>query len=223
MAGRPAGTSIAPSFAVTSPAESVPAFSEPLPLPSDRASAPRIVLFTDDPDQGGVAQYNHALLLALVRSGYRTDCIQPRSGSPLAAAQQAEGVEHHWLPYETGGKNFARTLTDMATPKALFHAIQPDLIVFSDCCPVSNLAARHTAMALRIPYVIVVGFAADYLAEDSRSYLGVIARHYAQAREVIAVSEDNLQILRRSFGLAPDRGVVVHYGRPKEYLSLIHI
>lgn len=182
-------------------------------------SAPLILVFTDDPDQGGVAQYNHALLLDLMRRGYRAACAQPRSESPLAQGQRAAGVAHHWLPYQTGGKNFARTLTDMATPRAIFESTKPDFIIFSDCCPVSNLAARHAAIALRIPFLVVVGFVAEYLARDAAPCLGVIARHYAQAREVIAVSEDNLRLLRAHFGLPPSRGTVVHYGRPSVFFT----
>jgi glycosyltransferase involved in cell wall biosynthesis len=202
-----------------SAAEASLAANRPLPSGETPASAPRIALFTDDPDQGGVAQYNHAVLLELARLGCRATCIQPRSQSPLVASQAAAGVEHRWLPYETGGKNFARTLTDMATPKAIFESSRPDLVVFSDCCPVSNLAARHTAMALQIPFVVVVGFVAEYLVEDAKPYLAVIARHYGAAREVVAVSEENLGLLRSRFGLEPNRGTVIHYGRPSAYFA----
>jgi glycosyltransferase involved in cell wall biosynthesis len=107
----------------------------------------------------------------------------------------------------------------MATPKALFERTRPALIVFSDCCPMSNVAARHAALGLRIPFVIVVGFVAGYLAEKFSRFAAVVARHYAQAREVVAVSEENLQLLRARFGVARDRGIVIHYGRPAEYFA----
>jgi glycosyltransferase involved in cell wall biosynthesis len=183
------------------------------------AGAPRILVFTDDPDRGGVAQYNHSLLIGLAAAGFRTTCVQPPSRGPLIALQREAGVEHHWLPYDPIGKEFSQSLSDMATPRALFEAIRPDLIVFSDCCPVSNLAARQTALALRIPFVVVVGFVAAHLARDASDFLAMIARQYALAREVVAVSADNLQLLHRHFGLAPDRGRVIHYGRPAAFFA----
>jgi glycosyltransferase involved in cell wall biosynthesis len=191
--------------------------------PQDRTGhppgSPRILVFTDDPDRGGVAQYNHSLLLGLAAGGFHATCVQPPSQGPLIAIQREAGVEHHWLPYDPIGKQFIQTLSDMATPRALFEKIRPDLIVFSDCCPVSNLAARQTAVALRIPFVVVVGFVAEYLAKEASDFLAMIARQYALAREVIAVSEDNLRLLHRHFGLAPDRGRVIHYGRPAAFFA----
>jgi glycosyltransferase involved in cell wall biosynthesis len=181
--------------------------------------APLVLIFTDDPERGGVAQYNHALLLALAETGLRAACAQAPSESPLIETQRAAGVEHHWLPYDARGADFSVSLTDMATPRAIFEATRPALIVFSDCCPVSNLAAKHAAMAMRIPFVVVVGFAAEYLVEQSRDFLGVIRRHYASARALIAVSEENLQLLRGRFGLAPNKGTVIHYGRPAAFFS----
>lgn len=181
--------------------------------------APLILLFTDDPDRGGVAQYNHAILMALAGRGWRVACAQIKGDNPLIAAQKAAGVSHHWLPPAADGNNFVRSLSDMETPKALFTALRPDLILFSDCCPVSNVAARHTAMAMRIPYLVVVGFVAEYLAETGVKYLSIVARQYAQAREVVAVSRENLELLRSRFGLAADRGRVIHYGRPPEFFT----
>lgn len=178
-----------------------------------------MLIFTDDPERGGVAQYNHALLMALVGSGFRAACAQAPGKSPWIEAQRAAGVEHHWLPYDASGTEFSVSIRDMATPKAIFESARPALIIFSDCCPVSNLAAKHAAMALRIPFVIVVGFAAEYLVERAQGLLGLVQRHYARARAVIAVSEENLQLLRRCFGLAADRGTVIHYGRPTAFFS----
>jgi glycosyltransferase involved in cell wall biosynthesis len=83
----------------------------------------------------------------------------------------------------------------------------------------SNLAARQTALALRIPFVIVVGFVASYLADNFSRFANVVARQYACAKEVVAVSEENLQLLRSRFGLAVDRGLVIHYGRPPDFFS----
>jgi len=47
----------------------------------------------------------------------------------------------------------------------------------------------------------------------------MLARHYAAARAVVAVSQDNLGLLRRHFGLSADDGEVVHYGRPEKFFA----
>lgn len=182
------------------------------------SAAKHVLLYTDDPERGGVAHYNHAMLLALVQAGYRVSCVQTQSDGPLVHAQRAAGVTHHWLDYDTG-KNFSRTVTDHVTPHHLFESTRPDLIVFSDCCPVSNLAAREAALHLGIPYVVVVGFVASYLAQNFAAQLPMLARQYAGAREVVAVSAENLGLLRTRFGLGPNAGQVIHYGRPEKFFS----
>lgn len=180
--------------------------------------AARIVLWTDDPGRGGVAQYNHVLLLALRSAGHDVHLVQSRANTPLVTAQKAAGVFHHWLDYDTSA-DFAKTLTDADTPDALFRQLRPDLVVFSDGCPLSNFAARQVACARRVPFLCVVGFVAEYLARQFPACLPLLARHYASAREVVAVSRENLDLLRRAFGLGPHRGRVIHYGRPAAYFA----
>ncbi len=196
-------------------AEEPPARAEGARIPGGPA---HVLLYTDDPELGGVAQYNHNLLLALRRCGYRVSCVQSRSDSPLVREQQAAGVQHHWLDHHTG-RDFARTLRDASEAERIFRAEHPDLIVFSDCCPVSNLAARQAALARGIPYVVIVGFVGAYLAKNFAAHLPMLTAQYAAARGVVAVSQENLALLHRHFGLGPDRGEVIHYGRPERFFA----
>jgi len=192
-----------------------------LSLPAKTAgnnAARHILLYTDDPEHGGVAHYNHSLLLALARAGHRVSCAQTQSESALVAAQRAAGVRHHWIGYDTG-REFARTLTDGTVAQRILQADRPDLVIFSDCCPLSNLAARETARQLGIPYIVVVGFVGYYLAKTFAAQLPLLAAQYAAARAVVAVSQENLALLRAHFGLAADRGQVIHYGRPEEFFQ----
>ncbi len=189
------------------------------PTPCPAATGPaHVLLYTDDPEFGGVAQYNHTLLMALARGGHRVSCVQTRSESPLILEQLAAGVRHHWLQCDTS-RDFARTVNDPTEADRIFRAERPDLIVFSDCCPVSNLAARQVAMTRGIPYVVVVGFVGTYLAKNITAQLPMLAAHYAAARAVVAVSQENLALLRRHFGLGADRGEVIHYGRPERFFA----
>ncbi len=189
----------------------------PRPVATD--GKPHVLVYTDDPESGGVAQYNHRLILALVEAGHRVSCVQSRAENPLLTEQAKHGVTHHWIDYHTG-REFPRTLSDASVAERVFFSDCPDLIIFSDCCPVSNLAAREIAMRFRIPYLVVVGFVGSYLAKNFAKYLPALARQYNRAREVVAVSEENLQLLRTEFQLSSSKGVVIHYGRPKVYFEL---
>jgi glycosyltransferase involved in cell wall biosynthesis len=127
-------------------------------------------------------------------------------------------VAHFWLPYDTSA-DFQRSLGDTASAELIFKAAKPDLIIFSDCCPFSNLAAREAASVMGIPYIVVVGFAAPYLADRFKPALKILARQYARAGAVIAVSEENLRVLRQHFGLPQQCGQVIHYGRPAHFFA----
>ncbi len=179
----------------------------------------RVLVYSDDPQHGGVAQYNHSLLEGLVAAGYTALGAQTRCESPLVQRQRELGVTHHWIPYDTK-TDFARSLTDTASAARLLAEARPDLVVFSDCCPLSNLAAREAARAAGIPYVVVVGFVGAYLADRFKDRLAQLAGHYAQARAVVAVSGENLDLLRTRFGLGSEAGQVIHYGRPEPFFAV---
>ena len=187
------------------------------PASGDKAQ-PRVLLYTDDPGHGGVAQYNHSIMSGLTMVGCAVACAQTRAETPLVEAQRALGVTHHWIPYDTKIE-FTRTLDDQATARRLIEAAKPDLIVFSDCCPASNLAARDAALALGVPYIVVVGFVGAYLADRFKGVLGRLALHYARARAVVAVSQENLDLLHARFGLPFESGQVIHYGRPEQFFA----
>lgn len=170
-----------------------------------------ICIYSDDPDKGGVAQYNHRVALALVAMRYRVSIVQTRSSHRMVAEREGAGVSHWWMPYDTGAE-FVRTITQTADPEQAFAELQPDLVMFCDCCPVSNIAAKEVAIRRGIPFVTVVHFVAPYLAERFASCLRVVAKQLAAARSVVAVSTENLEQLGRLFGLPARKGQVVFNG-----------
>lgn len=170
-----------------------------------------LAIYTDDPDKGGVAHYNHALATALVRAGFRVSLVQSASAGARVAERAALGIAHHWIGYDTQ-KDFARTITDTSDAEKALAALQPDLVYFSDCCAVSNIAGKQVAASRGIPFATIVHFVAPYLAERFQSCLRVVANQFAQARAVVAVSTENLELLRRLFGLAADQGAVIFNG-----------
>lgn len=184
--------------------------------------AKHILLYSDDHGVGGVAQYNHAIGLGLINHGYVVTVAQTQSANPLIEEQQHHGIYHKWIEFDTVAE-FGRTVTDAEAPRAIFSQVQPDLIIFSDCCPLSNMAAKQIALQLAIPYVVVIGFVAAFLAEyfqeqaNPEVYLQMLAQQYDRASAVVAVSQQNLDLLRATFGLNAKQGQVIHYGRPAEY------
>ena len=59
-----------------------------------------ILLYTDDSQWGGVAQYNHAVLCALASNCYQVTCVQGRAENALKKRERELGVRHIWLDYD---------------------------------------------------------------------------------------------------------------------------
>src|SRR5262245_44135286 len=176
------------------------------------------ILYTDDAQWGGVAQYNHAIVCALASAGYDVTCVQGPAQNAQKDREAQLGVRHRWLDYDPSF-NVERMLHQSDDAETIFRDSKPDLIIFSNGMPVSHLAARRSAIRMGLPFITVEGLAAPYLAEMFRPYLPELAQQYAQARAVIAVSEDNLRCLHELFGLPRDKGQVVLYGRPAAFFQ----
>jgi hypothetical protein len=159
----------------------------------------RVVLYTDDPSEGGVAVYTHALACGLARSGCPVTVVQSQAANPMIDEQKKLGVRHCWLPFNTL-TNFSRTMSQEADAEAAYFATRPDVILFANCDPFSNLAAKAGAVKKGIPFVIVEGyvFPPAHLRDRAR-LLPVLENHYQQAKAVVAVSLENLDLLHQGF------------------------
>ena len=177
-----------------------------------------ILLYTDESTAGGVAHYNRGLLPALLRAGWRVVSAQPANDSPMLVKQRELGVEQRFTSYDACIQ-FTRSFTDTADAQRIFSQIKPDLIYFSDCCPISNVAAKHVAITREIPFAVVAHSTTDYLSQRFRACLPMVKQQLAYARDVIAVSQKNLDILRSHFGLATDKGHVVLNGSPTSFFA----
>lgn len=177
-----------------------------------------VTIYSDDPDKGGVANYNHQIALGLVRAGCRVSLVQTQSQSVATQQQAAAGVTHEWIGYDTG-VDFVRTITDVADAERAFDRLKPDVVLFSDCCPVSNLAAKQVALGRGLPIFVVVHFVALYLAERFAKCLPLLTQQYARAQEVVAVSSDNLGLLRQRFGLGANKGRVIFNGVAESFFA----
>jgi glycosyltransferase involved in cell wall biosynthesis len=181
----------------------------------------RVMVYTDLPGIYGVGQYNHALLCDLARRGAEAFCVQTKDDNPLVRERETLGVKHLWLSYHTR-REFERTFTDTKDPNKLFKKHKPDLILFSNCSVRSNLAAKRVAMQHNITFVITEGYVAVNLIAIPRWTKECdmqLATQYRAAKQVIAVSQDNLKLLRERHGMAGDKGVVIHNGCSVAYFA----
>ncbi len=170
-----------------------------------------ILLSTEDPGVGGVAQYNHSLLCGLVKLGYRVTCLQPQPFNNRSITYQKQlGIQHLWLDEKTV-QNLSRILTKPGN--------KPDLIVCSNTNPFANLPIKQIAIQLSIPYIVVEGLVEPHLANHHAAYLNELSHQYIKAKSVIAVSFDNLNLLHSLFRLPKSQGQVIYYGRPSEYFT----
>jgi predicted O-linked N-acetylglucosamine transferase (SPINDLY family)/glycosyltransferase involved in cell wall biosynthesis len=176
-----------------------------------------ILLYTDDHGTYGVAQHSHAMMKGFIENGYQVTCVQGRDRHHLIDERTSLGIQHVWLE----STDFSHGLNNDAEAKRLLQQIDPDLVVFSNCCPISNYAAKRVAIDLNIPYIVVEGSAGEYLADRFYAYLPELKQHYQQARQVISVSTENLQNLHRRFGLPVNRGQVIYLGKPPQYFQPI--
>ncbi len=181
--------------------------------------AKHILLYTDDPGIYGVAQYNHAIIKGLVANGYRVSCVQAQAHHHLIDERESLGVDHFWLE----SAEFAHSLNNQAEANKLLQKIKPDLVLFSNCCPISNFAAKRVAIELNISYVVIEGFVGEYLADRFSDYIPELGQHYQYSRRVISVSDENKQLLHRRFNLDGNHGQIIHYGKPAEYFQPINL
>lgn len=181
-----------------------------------------ILLYTDNPPEGGVQQYNHSILCGLVSAGYRVTSVQVKQFNVLVRQQKELGIEQFWLKFNLT-TDLARVLKDIQQPKHIFSTSKPDLVIFSDGWPLANFAAKQAAIDLGIPYITVLGvvepFPRDFAFGDGVPYIDVMSYHYTQAKAVIAVSQNNLNILHDIFQFPAETGRVIHYGRPPQYFE----
>ncbi len=175
------------------------------------------MIYTDDPGEGGVAVYNSRLAVGLSNIGYET-CIAQSQPRYAGLVESRPGIEHFWIPFDTR-HDPQRNLTDTQTAIAVIRSARPDVVVLTNCAPVSQVAATLAAAELGIPYVIVEGFVTPPgLLTPAQAWMLHYQRLlYDRARAVIAVSQDNLSHLRNYHGLHSHKGEIIHYGCAEDF------
>lgn len=181
----------------------------------------RLLIYSDRAGIYGAEQWTHRLCLAMQRAGHEVKLAQPPAKHALVGEREAAGIRHCWFDtddfYEQGPG--ARALNDSTEPERVLKACAPGLVLFADSCPVANLPAKRVAAAGGIPYLAVVHCVTATWADQFAAHLPALAQAYRDAREVVTVSRENLDLLRAHFGLEPGKGRFIANGRPEAYFA----
>ncbi|MEL7038617.1 MAG: glycosyltransferase [Cyanobacteria bacterium J06592_8] len=181
-----------------------------------------LLMNTDDPGIGGLAQYDHLILCQLAKMGYKVTAIRPQHSSPLVEKEKQFGIQQYWLSYSTS-KDLSRILRNTKDAEELYAKLQPDFIIFSDGWPFSHFAAKQVAIQQNIPYMIALGLATpehkDFSMGDSVPYVEGVLYQYGLAKAVNVAAKAHLNILHDQFKLPKNKGNVIYYGRSEQYFS----
>ena len=180
-----------------------------------------VLIYTDRTGVYGAERINHALALGLRAAGYRVTVAQPAGETPLAEELAANGIARVLLPVDNpyDAARPAASLTDGAAAQACVAAVRPDVVLFGDGFPFSNLAAKQEVAARGIPYAALVHMVRTSWARDFAPFLDRLRAAHGAACEVVTVSAENLSVLHEHFGLVPARGRVIPNGRPPAFFA----
>ncbi len=189
------------------------------PWVRDPAKPIQILLYTDCVGIYGAGQWNHVLLTTLRDRGYEVSCAQYQSNDPLFQERQKLGIQHHWLQTNNLTTLYLNELHNWAEPHELFQKIRPDLILFAQGGPLSNLTATEVARDMEIPYITVIHAVTEDWSVQLADYLDRFENATAHAQSIVTVSQENLKVLHQNFRLDHNLGQVIYNGRPDRYFQ----
>lgn len=182
----------------------------------------RILLYTDDSGEGGVAYCNHSLLKHLAKLGYQMTYAQGAASNAFIEEQKKLGIDQVDLKY-TAGQDFAKTLKDLTIPESIFSATKPDLIIFSDGWSYSNFAAKFIAIKMGIPFIIVLHWiepaCGNFSYGDAISYVDAVSYYFAQAKAAIVVSKENLKLVHEVHNPPKNKLQVIYNGITSRFFT----
>lgn len=173
----------------------------------------RLLIYCDDPGYGGTA-VNAGLLAA----GLAGQGLTVTVAATADITGQAPGVGYVPIDYDTM-RTFGKTVVSRNEPEAAILAVRPELVVFCDGAPDSSLAAKAVCRDFGLPYLVHVNYVAPAHVTDIAARLPEVLAANQAAVAVAAVSQENLDLLRRFFGASPERSGVIHYGRPEAFFQ----
>jgi glycosyltransferase involved in cell wall biosynthesis len=180
-----------------------------------------ILLYTDCPIPYGAQIIAHGLVSKLIERGNKVTWVQHKASHHLIEDRIQLGIEHLWLEDDNiyVALNQARAFTNISEAESIYNKANPNMIVFNDGSPVSSLAAKQAAIRMGIPYITIVHQVWSDHAKLFSPYLDRLPETYRHAKEVIAVSNENLHLLHQFFNLPTGQGRVIYNGIAAEFFT----
>lgn len=179
----------------------------------------RVLCVTDDSGQGGTAVNTTRTAMLLARRGFDLWYGVAPDGDPDAAAlRAAAGVRDLPIVFDSA-HGFERSLFTDGVLAAHLDACRPDLVLFGDSAPNSQLAAKLATLDRGVPYVAVVNLVDGGQAESFTDRAGLVRATLTAADAVVTVSDENLRTLRNLFGLPAVCGGVIHTPCPAAFFQ----
>jgi cephalosporin hydroxylase/glycosyltransferase involved in cell wall biosynthesis len=175
-----------------------------------------IFLSAGDAGNGGVAQYNHALLCHLAQLGYKVTYLQPRTKNPaLTQIEQELGIAHIWIDSDEFGT--------ILLPIFQNNEKKPSLLICSNGNIRFNLSLQSIARKYNVPQIIVEHYIEiselEDLFQNHIELTDEIICNYRVAEQIIFVSQENLNLTQQFFQLPFNKVRIVHYGRPSLFFQ----
>ncbi len=177
----------------------------------------RILIYSDDSGFGGTAVNAHALALGLKKRG-RDVTVALSPGDERSFHERAQaGADTVWLPFDTVKAPTASALRH-DVPLDIIRQTKPDAILFNDGSPLSSLGAKQAALELGVPPLFLCNYVSAGEAYDP-GLLPYAKNLYALADATVAVSSENLRLLRTLFEVPEERSQVVYNGVADRYFE----
>ena len=180
-----------------------------------------LLLYSDRNGIYGAERINQRLALAFRRAGFEVTTALPPGENPVTEELARAGIRRFELPPENvyDWSHRADSLSDESVARDCIEATRPDLMLFGVGFPFSSLAAKHAAHRFGVDFLVLVHVVRPDWAQRFADFLPSLTGAWAVARDVVAVSGNNLGMLRDCYGLPDARGRVIHTSRPPEFFA----
>lgn len=172
-----------------------------------------ILVYCDDPGTGGTCVNASVLSEGLAGMGFSVSVV----GYGNWTSQLFDATLYR-LDYDPQRFSTKAMLSRNESERILLFA-HPDLIIFCDCAVDSNLAVKAVCRDWGIPYIMQVNYVSAAHLSQLGSRLALIDKAIRGAGAVIAVSTENLELLRQAFDLSGVWSGVIYNGRPQYWFE----
>ncbi len=173
----------------------------------------RILIYCDDPGVGGTSANASVLGKGLSLQGFSISVAAHGNWMSQLTDVKSYRFDYNHQRFD------AKAMLSRNEPERILLSERPDYIIFCDCAVDSSLATKAVCRDWGIPYIIQTNYvSADHLTRLG-SRLAVIGEAMRGAEAVVAVSTENLQLLRQAFGLSELRSGVIYNGRPQYWFT----